>query len=179
MKTMKSLMNMVLISTLMISLNACGSRQTETTSTFASLSGDSAALAARFESTMKGTNYISESDYPWTAFYSEEYVISMKDGEGIRVALGYEQSNLPIDIHSAKDTAEMWSTLTTPYADDSADAQIDAIRYSRLKQAMESQLKSVRFIKVGVPDHGDLELFVVGLDAQGHLVGLKTHTVET
>lgn len=44
---------------------------------------------------------------------------------------------------------------------------------------MNKNLQDVRFIKIGEEDSGALDFFVVGRDARGILVGLKTITVET
>ena len=44
---------------------------------------------------------------------------------------------------------------------------------------MESRLQGIQLIKTGSPDDAEKEMYLVGSDGSGHLVGLEFESVET
>lgn len=57
--------------------------------------------------------------------------------------------------------------------------QEDAVAYKNLKKALTDDFSTLRIYKVGEPDSGALDLYLIGRDKDGHLIGLKTVSVET
>lgn len=51
-----------------------------------------------------------------------------------------------------------------------------AAKFARLKELLESNLKNLKVFKVGLIE---IDVYIVGLDSESHLTGVKTKAVET
>jgi hypothetical protein len=125
---------------------------------------------------IEDAQYMSESDSTWEAFHSAATVGRRLPLAEIAVALG--ANNLPIATYSNRDAMKILAEYADPAKNPYRDAA-EAAKYKRLKEALEANFSSIRMYKVGVPDSGQLKLYLVGRTKSGHLVGLKTIVVET
>lgn len=176
MKTVKGIIGAVVMSVVFAS---CGVANQASNSNLmndeATSRSELKALADHFQSIMGDTEWMSEADIPWSAFYSTATVDARYSKADLKVALKV-RGNTPIDVYTKVQTTETFKDLMEVNSDDN---RRDAGRYAHLKNSMESKLQDVRFIKVGVPDSGALDLYIVGRTTDGKLVGLKTQSVET
>jgi hypothetical protein len=118
------------------------------------------------------TQHMSESDEEWTPFYSHSKVTGFKKEEMARAL----KAQSPVDIYTAKETESFFESYIK---DDEAIDATDRNHYKRLKEALKKDFKDFRVIKVGEPDSGGLDLYIIGITPEGELVGLHTITVET
>ncbi|MEY4632348.1 MAG: hypothetical protein RIQ81_2468 [Pseudomonadota bacterium] len=172
---MKAFLRILSCFAVSVSVLACGEiRPVATLSESSAIGASAGELAQKLEAIMEGTLYYSEADYPWTAFHSRVAVSKLYGENELRLALRVP-AGAPIRVYSANDTREIWQSLRE---DNSSDPQA-ATRYGKLHSVMHENLQDVRFIKIGKGDSGALDFFVVGRDARGFLIGVKTIKVET
>ena len=117
-----------------------------------------------------GLIYISETDAEITPF------------EGGR-ADGVTAANLLAQTGSASDSAveergfdEIFARLTRVYEGGSEEQAARAARFETLKQTLAGNLTDLKVFKVGKIN---VDIYIIGLDAEGNLSGVKTKAVET
>lgn len=133
-----------------------------------------AAQAAKLASLVPTAEWMSEAEYGWSAFSSAVPVSEDAWKQG-RVSAALASGNSHIEIWSNKSVLATLNNLAT---DQNTDAPIRA-EYAKLLKAFKKDFKDLRGFKVGKPDSGSLDLHIVGRNADGYLVGVKTITVET
>ncbi len=143
---------------------------------------DLLALRAELERAASGMLWLSESDHPftWVAFDgAADRVRSVAD---FKALLGVEAAR-PAEERTLLQTLG-WRLEHQPGESPEEAAEVD--RYRALRGLLEGRLTEVRVYRVGDPDttaFGDLlgaiDVFIVGRNAHGDLVGLRTVSVET
>ncbi len=114
--------------------------------------------------------HISEGDSEWTPAYFHSNVIAFDENQ-IAEALN---AAAPLDIFSK----ELTLSFLSDYATDN-DFQEDRAKYAALLKLLKKDFKDFRLIKVGEPDSGGLDLYLLGITPEGQLVGLRAITIET
>lgn len=71
---------------------------------------------------------------------------------------------------------EIFARLTRVYEGASEEATAKAARFEALKQLMAANLSDPKVFKVG---RINVDIYMVGLDGEGNLSGVKTRAVET
>jgi hypothetical protein len=143
-------------------------KPTTTPAEFAKL----AKLAESFETIMEGIQYASEADYGWEAWYTSQTVSEKYFNENayalkrVMLAGGAEMQNW-----GKKDVNEFFSDMA-----ESTDPK-EVAAYKKFKTALFKTFKNVRMLKVGKPDSGALELYILGITKEGHLVGFTVDPV--
>lgn len=145
-------------------------------------SRDLLALRTELERATSGMLWMSESDHPftWVAFDgAADRVRSVAD---FKALLGVEPAR-PAEERTLAQTLG-WRVEHQPGATPEEAAEVD--RYRALVRLLEGRLTEVRVYRVGDPDTtalgdllGAIGVFVVGRNAHGDLVGLRTVAVET
>lgn len=131
--------------------------------------------AEKYKLAIKNALYYSEADFPWEVFYSHQSVGAGFPIDEVRVAIG--AGNEHVEVWTHKNTLDFLTDASTP--DEDRTLGDDAFRYKLLTQALLKDFKQLRVFKVGKPDSGSLDLYLVGRTPEGKLLGLKTMTVET
>lgn len=129
-----------------------------------------ALQAEKYKLAIGDAVHVSESDEEWMPFYSRAKVAKFSVSE-IAQALGTSQH---VELYTLSESKE----FIKGYAEEDDDAAQRA-KYKRLRDSLAEDFKEFRVIKVGEPDSGSLDLYILGITPDGYLVGLKTITVET
>lgn len=130
-------------------------------------------LAEMYKLAIGDALYISESDDEWSPFYSRTKVGADFAPKQLLSALG-ARPGTHIEMWSPADSVQFLEDHKTDNDDiESAEA------YGRLLKAFMKDFKEIRVIKLGKPDSGSLDLFILGRLPDGRLVGVRTTTVET
>jgi hypothetical protein len=127
-------------------------------------------LAGQIRKAAKGLYYISETDAEIFAF------AGTKTGAVTKENLLRQTGDKPDAPVEERDYAAFFTRLTKIedwFGDEEKRA---AAKFARLKELLESHLKDLKVFKVG---RIEIDIYVVGLDAQGNLAGIKTKAVET
>lgn len=115
-----------------------------------------------------GLTYISEIDAP---------VEPVNAGPASLVAVGYLDKNADRSVGVRQTTSkEFFSRLTAQKEWFGPDEQRSARRFADLERLLEENLRDLTTFRVG---HIQIDIYVVGLDADKDLIGIKTKAVET
>ena len=109
-----------------------------------------ADFSAQLKDTIKDLTYLSETDAPFEIFDSENF-------------------------RQIKFT-EFFAPLTAIYEGSDETVRARAARFAKLKQMLESHLTNLTVFKFGKINK---EIYIVGLDENEKMIGLKTLAVET
>ncbi len=129
-----------------------------------------ALQAEKYRIAIGNALHISEGDAQWTAFYRHSNATGFTKAQ-LSKALG---ATSHLEIYSFEHTVR----FLTDYAEDN-DYADDKQKYAKLLKVLKKDFKDFRLIKVGQPDSGGLDLYLLGITPDGKLVGLRTITVET
>jgi hypothetical protein len=132
-----------------------------------------AAQADKYTALVPTAIWMSEADYGWSPFYSLVPVSNF--GSRSQIADALLSGNENIEVWSHKTVMKTLQSLAT----DSNSSAEERAEYSALLRALKRDFKELRGFKVGKPDSGALDLFIVGRTEDGYLVGIRTVTVET
>lgn len=140
-------------------------------------------LRAELEAATSGMLWLSESDHPFTYVQYDGAAASVSDVDAFKRVLGVEAAR-PAEERALAATLG-WRTRHEPGESPEEAAEVD--RYLALQRLLEANLTEVRVYRVGDPDatgsggdiFGAIEVYIVGRNAHGDLVGLKTVSVET
>lgn len=140
-------------------------------------------LRAALEAATRGMLWLSESDHPLTYVQLDGAAASVHDVATFKALLGVEASR-PAEERTLAE-ALGWRVRHRPGESPEETAEVE--RYIALQRLLESSLAGVRVYRVGDPDasHADgelsgaIEVYIVGENAHGDLVGLRTVSVET
>jgi hypothetical protein len=143
------------------------------TFSFANAASESklAEQAEKYANAIGHAVYISESDSEWTPFYVDSQVSGFNTEEIARAL----NATAPVEVYSVKLTKDIFDYCQSTDISNEADRA----SYKALLQAMKKDFKDFRFIKVGIPDSGSMDLYLLGITEDGQLVGLKTISIET
>lgn len=142
-------------------------------------------LRAALESATNGMIWMSESDDPFTYVQYDGAAANVASVDDFRRVLGVEAGR-PAQERTLADTLG-WRVRHEPGESPEEAAEVD--RHIALQRLLESNLTDIRVYRVGSPDalashdgsdiYGEIHVYIVGRNAYGDLVGLKTISVET
>lgn len=117
-----------------------------------------------------GLIYISETDSEVLPFVGEK-------SETLNIESLLKQINTASDIKVKEITFEdFFENLITIQDWFEAEEKASAEKFLKLKKLLEENLKDLKVFKVGKIE---IEIYVVGLDEENNLLGIKTEAVET
>lgn len=127
-------------------------------------------LKASLSEASQGLIYISETDAGIETF---------EGGPAGEVTAG----NLLAQVGAAADSAveergfeEIFARLTRVHEGEGEEQAATAGRFGALKQVMEQNLRDLKVFKIG---RIQVDIYMVGIDGEGNLSGVKTRAVET
>ena len=123
-----------------------------------------------FADAARGLNYISETDAEILPFRGEK-AEAVTSGELLRQTGHDNEANVE---EISPDAFFAPLTRVQDWFDDSRRSQ--ATRFAALYDELRSKLRDLHVFRVGSVR---IDIFVVGLDAEGRLAGVKTKAVET
>jgi len=126
--------------------------------------------ARQIKETAQGLYYISETDAEILPFIGGEVKAVTKEEILSQTKSG---TNLPVE---ERDFADFFTRLTEIQDWFGDEEKETAQKFVRLKELLEKNLKDLKVFKIG---RIQLDIYVVGLDAESKLVGIKTKAVET
>jgi hypothetical protein len=128
-----------------------------------------ALQAERYRLAIGKAEHMSESDAEWMPFYRHTKVKAFTKEEFAKAL----HSNL-VDVYTRNETESFFAG----YIKEEENLSTRAL-YKRLHETLKKDFKDFRVIKVGEPDSGSLDLYIIGITPQGEIVGLQTISVET
>ena len=120
-------------------------------------------LTSRIEDLTKGLVYMSETDAPFDVF-----VTGTEEFYG-----GLEKENRPVEEVSFDKFFARLVKIQDWHSDKEKET---AQKFLRLEEFLASSLADLRVFRIG---RVQIEIYVVGLDEDGRLVGTKTKAIET
>jgi Nuclease A inhibitor-like protein len=127
-------------------------------------------LTERIKKAAEGLYYISETDAEIFPFEGTKTNAVTKEN------LLSQTANKPDAPVEERDFEGFFTRLTKIQDWFGDEEKQTAERFARLKELLEKNLKDLKVFKVG---RIEIDIYVVGLDAQGNLAGIKTKAVET
>jgi hypothetical protein len=125
-------------------------------------------LLAEIEKSTAGLTYISETDAPVKAVFVA--------GARSTDAIHFISKGTAAEILEARQPREFFDRLTTEKDWFGSREREIAKRFSELEKLLNENLCNLTVLRVG---RIQIDIYVVGLDADGNLVGIKTKAVET
>jgi hypothetical protein len=127
-------------------------------------------LAEQIRKVSEGLFYISETDaeiYPFAGAKADAVT-----GENLLSRTG-NKPDAPVEERDFTDFFTRLTKIQDWFGDEEKQT---AAKYVRLKELLERNLKDLKVFKVG---RIEIDIYVVGLDSEGRLTGIKTKAVET
>ena len=121
-------------------------------------------LLAEIEKSTAGLTYISETDAPIEPYSA---------GKADAVKVEHITTTAP---HQEMSASDFFARLTLDRDWYGAKEKATAQRFADLQKLLEENLRDLKVFKVG---RVQIDIYVVGLDADGNLNGIKTKAVET
>ena len=127
-------------------------------------------LAEQIKKTAEGLYYISETDAEILPFAGEQTESVTKE-EVLRQTKSAADS--PVEERGFAEFFARLTKLQDWFGDEEKET---AQKFVRLKELLEKNLRDLKVFKIGKIQ---LDVYVVGLDAENKLIGIKTKAVET
>jgi hypothetical protein len=127
-------------------------------------------LKGSLSEALQGLIYISETDAEITPF--EGGPAGEVTAASLLAAAG-AASDSPVEERGFE---EIFARLTRIYEGAGEEQEATAGRFAALKSLLEASLRDLKVFKVG---RIQVDVYMVGLDAEGNLSGVKTKAVET
>ncbi|MEP6902813.1 MAG: nuclease A inhibitor family protein [Actinomycetota bacterium] len=127
-------------------------------------------LAEKIKIAAADLSYISETDAEILPFVGTQTDAVTK--ENLLTQIG-KTSDSPIE---ERDFTELFTRLTAIQEWFGDEEKATAEKFAALKDLLEKNIKDLKVFKVG---QIQLDIYVVGLDAEGKLTGIQTKAVET
>lgn len=127
-------------------------------------------LAKQIQELSEGLYYISETDAEVLPFVGDKVDAMTREN------LLSQTGNKPDARVEERDFAGIFARLTIIQDWFGDEEKQTAAKYARLKELLERNLKNLKVFKVG---RIEIDIYIVGLDAEGRLMGIKTKAVET
>jgi hypothetical protein len=127
-------------------------------------------LAEQVRKAAEGLYYISETDaefFPFTGTKTDAVT-----GENLLS----QTANKPDAPVEERDFTDFFTRLTKIQDWFGDEEKQTAAKFARLKELLESNLKNLKVFKVG---RIEIDVYIVGLDSESRLTGVKTKAVET
>lgn len=127
-------------------------------------------LSKQIEKAIVGLYYVSETDAEIKSFVGEK-----AEAVGKETILSQSESATDSPIEE-KDFTAFFARLTA-IQNWFGDEEIEtAKKFTQLKELLEKNLRDLKVFKIG---KAELDVYVVGLDAENNLLGIKTKAIET
>lgn len=127
-------------------------------------------LGERLTEICNGLFYISETDAAIVPFFGGQ-IQELARKEILTQTKSEENTNV-----EEKDFAEFFARLTEIQDWFGDEEKATAQKFAELRDLLKENLKDVRIFKLG---NIQLDIYIVGLDAENRLVGVQTEAVET
>jgi hypothetical protein len=127
-------------------------------------------LAERIAEACRGLNYMSETDAPVDPF------VGGKVTGSVRKALAEVSGSGPRSRIEEADPEPFFSRLTTIKEWYTPEQEKNARGFAALERILRGHLADLRVFRVG---RVRIDIYVVGTDRRGDLLGIKTRAVET
>jgi hypothetical protein len=127
-------------------------------------------FAEQIRKAAEGLYYISETDAEIFPFAGTKADAVSKEN------LLRQTANKPDAPVEERDFAAFFTRLTKIEDWFGEEEKQSAAKFTRLKELLESSLKDLKVFKVG---RIEIDIYVVGLDSENKLAGIKTKAVET
>ena len=127
-------------------------------------------LAKEIEELVSGLYYISETD-------SEIFLFVGEKAETVTKEILLEQAKCKVDSEVEEISFEKFFSRLTKIEDWFGEEEMETVRkFQSLKKMLKNNLKDLKVFKIGTIE---LDVYIVGLDLEGVLMGIKTKAVET
>lgn len=134
------------------------------------------SLQDKLTEAVKDLYYISETDAPfepftWKPETGAEAFSEVKADDVLRLSENAPET--PVREQSLADFFRFPATEQDWHTDEDKET---VKRYQKLKELLESNLKNPKVFKIG---EVEIKVYIVGVDEEGNLTGVKTEAVET
>ena len=125
-------------------------------------------LFSQVSDACEGLNYVSETDAPVEPFFTPA-------GTGLTAEIA---KDLPDGRRKMEETSfdEFFSKLTEHKPWHTPEQRRNADRFARLRKLLETELRDLHVYRAG---RVRIDVFIVGTDKEGNVLGIKTKAVET
>jgi hypothetical protein len=127
-------------------------------------------LVKLIEECCLGLTYLSETNADFTVFVGEK-VAEINTAEILR-----QTKNPSNSFTEQRDFNEFFSRLTKVMVWFAGEEKQMAVKFSKLQNVLLENLKNIKIFRIGKIR---IDIYIVGLDADGNLIGVKTKAVET
>lgn len=128
------------------------------------------SLKKQIEEAVNGLYYISETD-------AEIFPFIGKKAETVNAETILKQTNEDKCPKIEEKSFEEFFERLTSHQDWFGEDEIEtANKFSKLRELLEANLSELKVFKIG---EVEIDIYVVGLDSDGRLTGIKTAAVET
>ena len=127
-------------------------------------------LAKQIKKAVANLYYISETDAEILPFTGEQAEVITKEEI---LSQTKNAADVPVEV---RDFAEFFARLTKIQDWFGDEEKETTQKFARLKELLEKNLRDLKVFKLGKIQ---LDVYVVGLDAESKLIGIKTEAVET
>ena len=127
-------------------------------------------LAEKIKKIVKDLYYISETDAEIVPFVGEKTATVAK--ETVLAQTG-NKNDAPVEERRFEEFFSHLTEIQDWYGEEEISA---ARKFSDLRNLLQEELKGLKVFKIG---NIELDVYVVGLNSQGILMGVKTKAVET
>ena len=131
---------------------------------------ESKTLENQIKETSEGLFYMSETDAEILPFVGEK-VSEITFGQ----ILNQDKYGTDIKIEE-RDFEEFFKRLTEEQYWFEEEEREDARRFRQLKKLLEDNLRDLKVLRIG---EIEIDIYVIGLNKEGRLMGIKTQAVET
>lgn len=138
--------------------------------TFAEPKSKKDDLAEQIEKSVKGLWYMSETDAEIMPFIGNQTEAVTKENLLTQIE---KQLDTPVEERDFTELFERLTKMQDWFGDEEKET---AEKFSVLRNLLETNLKDLKVFKVGKIE---LDVYVVGLDSEGNLMGIQTKAVET
>lgn len=122
------------------------------------------------EESVKGLWYMSETDAEITVFRGKRTAVVSLDELKRQAGISADENG------EERDFQEFFTNLTEIQDWFESGEKETALKFLTLEKILEDNLKELKVFKIG---RTEIDIYVVGLDAQSILTGIKTRAVET
>lgn len=126
--------------------------------------------AEKYKAAIGDATYMSEADYPWEVVVSRSVASENPLPAEIATALNLDPNQTEVFSH------EDAVNLLKQYSEDTELDYMDRIQYKRLLEAFLNDHRQIMMVRSG---EVEVKVYILGRDSSGHLIGVKTISVET
>jgi Nuclease A inhibitor-like protein len=127
-------------------------------------------LSNLLDEALSGLFYVSETDAPFVIFFGEK--VKQLNIEIFRSSLEISEQ----EFIEERKFDEFFAKLTTEKDWFGEIEKKKSRRYVKLKQILEENIKEIKVFRVGKIS---IEIYIIGLDKENNIFGVRTNAVET